>query len=381
MLKPFYTSISLFLFCLLFSCKHKRGVIIVSNPIEIDILNEKKHISLIDNIDSLRILKLETIPKSLLSGGWSIQRIIYLEDKFIILDGKFMVIKVFDKNGKYLYDFGELGNNHGQFIRIEDIQYNEFNNTIMVLCNNPRKIIEFNLKGTVLKESSIYFFATSFVIQSPNSFIFYINKNHSPLSARKELLKTDSTFNVIWTLIDSDTSINTTIKFSGGLFKVNNQIWFSQALKETYYLIQGDSIIPKFKINYRNKKLPENFKEEELFQEIDKYGFQYNTFFYNSDYIGFNFFNKEIYSAFYNLKNELIIMSDPKKDSLNFLFNNLFFQNGSQIICVIEPDRYKDFLVRNEKLINNRFPTLKPLFSELDTKRNPTLLLFKLATK
>lgn len=371
-------SVILFFFVNL-SCRNTEIVYVPDAiPVVINLGSKIPHISLIDYVDSLKVINLETNNKSLISEAWGIQRILYVKDKIFLLDGKYMAVKVFDQNGKFLYNIGRLGLGTGEFVRIEDLQYYPERNSLMILCNKPSKIAEYSLEGRLISESKLDFFSTAVAFPSAQSRYYYVNQNKNRNSGSKNLLLTDSSNVIQSTVFDMPKNIHATIKFSGGLYTVNNSIFFNPAFSNTYYSIKNDTIKPAYRVDYGDKNIPTGLKEEILLNNLVKYGFQYNSFVKTNDYVGFNYLDSNVSSAFYNLHSGKILTSDAKLDSLNVLFRNLMFVSGHDYIMVLDTRRMADFMKRNADTIGKRFSVIRPFISQLAANQNPWLLIFKL---
>ena len=373
-------SLSIFLILsTMFSCKNAKMVYVAEGkPVVINLDSKAAHASIADYVDSLKVVNLETNENSLISEAWGIQRVFYIENKFYILDGKYMAVKVFDANGKYLYSVGKLGMGKGEFVKLDDLQYYPAHNSVMILCNKPSKISEFTLDGRLIGESKLDFFSTAVGFPSSKTRIHYVNQNKNKKTGNNNLLLTDSSNEVKSSGFDMPINIKSTIKFSGGLFSINDSIYFNPAFSNTYYIFKNDTIKPVFLVNYGLKNIPSDIKEDALLDNLIKYSFQYNSFVKTKDYVGFNYLDNKVSSAFYNLHSGTILTSDTKMDSLNMLFRNLMFTNGNDYIMLLDPRRMADFLKRNAALIGYRFPVLKALINHLAANQNPSLLLFKL---
>lgn len=363
----------------MFSCKDTKLVYVTEGtPVAINLDSKAAHASIVDYVDSLKVVNLETNDNSLISEAWGIQRVFYIHNKIYILDGKYMAVKVFDTNGKYLYSIGKLGMGKGEFIKLDDLQYYPAHNSVMILCNKPSKISEFTLDGRLIGESKLDYFSTAVAFPSTQTRIYYVNQNKNKKSGNKNLLLTDSSNEVQSSVFDMPKNIKATIKFSGGLFSIDDSIYFNPAFSNIYYIIKNDTVKPAFKVNYGGKNIPFDIKEDELLGNLVKYSFQYNAFVKTKDYVGFNYLDNKVSTAFYNLHSGTVLNSDAKKDSLNMLFRNLIFINGNDYIMLLDTRRMGDFLKRNGKLIKNRFPELYSQISHVTANQNPLLMVFKL---
>ncbi|HMH35200.1 MAG TPA: 6-bladed beta-propeller [Puia sp.] len=364
---------------LAFSCTSPRsGVIVRGDSIIINLDSKANHLSLSHFVDSVSIVNLESTPKSIISEASGIQKILYIYGKYFILDGKYMSIKVFGADGRYLYDIGKLGLGKAEFDRIENMEYDSLHNSLMVLCNRPSKLSEFALDGRLIKESELKFFSTAFAIGGPNSRIFYVNQNESDLSGKKNILFTDSLNEIKFSMFDFPSNIKSGVKFSGGLYSTNGQIFFNPAFSNTFYTLSNDTAKPLFVIDYKSKNVPKDIPEEKLRVNLSKYSFQYSTFIKFDGYIGFNYRSDYVSSAFYNLKTHDILTSDLQLDSLNFLFTNFMFQSEDFCIMTLDLRRLSAAMKYNQRSIKTRFPNV---FSHINFEipyPNPALLIFKL---
>ena len=373
-------SLSVFLFLsVMFSCKDTKQVYVAEGtPVVINLDSNAAHASIVDYVDSLRVVNLETNNNSLISEAWGIQRIFYIENKIYILDGKYMSVKVFDTNGKYLYSIGKLGMGKGEFVKLDDLQYYPAHNSVMILCNKPSKISEFTLEGRLIGESKLDFFSTAVAFPSTQARIYYVNQNKNEKSGNKNLLLTDSSNEVRLSGFDMPRNIKGTIKFSGGLFSIEDSIYFNPAFSNTYYIINNDTVRPAFRVDYGVKNIPVDIKEDALLGNLVKYSFQYNAFVKTKEYVGFTYLDGKVSTAFYNLHSSKVLTSDVKKDSLNMLFRNLVFSNGKDYIMLLDTRRMADFLKRNFEHIKDRFPDIMTQIKHIEANQNPSLLVFKL---
>ena len=373
----------LLLLCLIYSCSNMdKGRVEKGHPSVINLSDNpdsSTYFSVADNIQSLDVMNLETSEKSIISEAWGIERILKINSRFFILDAKYMSVKVFDTSGKFLFNIGKLGKGKGAFVRIEDMQYYFSHNSLLVLCNSPAKLMEFTLDGQLIKETPIQFYATSFAFQSFNSFIFYVNQNKSKESGNKNILITDSCFSIKERMLDMPSTLSTSVKFSGGIFSVNGDVYFNPAFSNIYYLSKKDTLLPTFQVDYGSRKIPAETPEGYLMDNLKNYGFQYNSFIKTKDFVGFNYHSSNIVSsAFYNINSRNIMTTNEKRDSLNLLFSNLMFQKGDTIISVLDLNRLSPFIVRNKENIRHRFPEFLQKIKIKDSNQKPVLLIYKL---
>ncbi|WP_162915400.1 6-bladed beta-propeller [Paraflavitalea soli] len=369
----------LFIFAATLSCNGIRdGYVAAGNPVIIQLDSGNSFISLADLADSLQIVKLDTSDNSPFSEPEN-QRVMYVEGKIIVFDVKYMSIKVFDGSGKYLNSIGKLGMGMGAFVRAEDIQYYPPHRSIVVLCNKPTKICEFALGGQLIKDTEINFFASSFVMPSANTRIFFVNQNKSEISKDKNIIITDSAYKVQARLFDLPENILSTIRFSGVLHLVNNEVYFAPAFSNIYYTIKGDTAQPVYQVDYGKKNIPPGIQEDTLLFNSAKYGFQYETFIKNDNYVGFNYLNKNVCMAFYNLQTGKTITGDIRLDSLNMLFSSYTYGFGDKKYATfLNGKKISAFVRRNADQIREKYPDIGRELSALKPDENPSLLIYAL---
>lgn len=364
---------------LLTSCKKKRvSYVLEGEPQVIHLSSSSPHISLTSIIHKLKVISLETNKNSLISGPWAIQKLIFKDNKYFILDDTYAAIKVFDTSGRYLYDIGKLGVKKDQFTRVEDIVYSPYHNSILVLCNRPNKLSEFTLNGNFISSKRLEFFAHSLVLQGPNSRMFYVNQNRSKLSGTSNILLTDTANNIEAKLFEMPKNFKSVIKASGGLFASENGIFFNSATSQVYYQIINDTAKPMYKIEYGYGEVPKNINQDSFFNNLSKYSFQYSRFAHTDRFIGFNYLHDEVNTAFVNKLSGQVFQTDPSLDSLNVLFRSSMFQSGEDIIMILDLKSQRRFINRNAKFIISRFPEFKKVIRDLNKNSNPALLIFQL---
>ncbi|HXD77320.1 MAG TPA: 6-bladed beta-propeller [Puia sp.] len=361
------------------SCTRIRnGFIEEGAPVVINLDSSARHYSLASLVDSVRAISLETNNNSIISDPVFVKQIIYKNNRYFVFDDKFYAIKVFDSEGKYLYDLCRLGLGKGESLHIEDIEFDCSRNLVMVLSNRPMKILEFSLDGHLAKEQTLNFFASGFAFPSVDRRIFYINQNRSEVSSNKNILLTDSNNVVKSRMFDFPKNIHATSYFSGGLYSTGQGIFFNPVFSDTFYRMTGDTAKPAYKTNYSSRNIPPGTPEIEIDKNLKHFSFQYTTFATYRDYIGFNYFGGIRSAAFFNTRSGRTVTSDILSDSLNILFSNSMFENDGKLVMVLDLNSLAGFLQRNAKAIQQRFPAIYKHIHVPNAKQNPLLLEFVL---
>ncbi|MDR3245869.1 MAG: 6-bladed beta-propeller [Prevotellaceae bacterium] len=119
-------------------------------PVSFDLLNGK-YVDFYDNLDSLRILKLETTGEAIIGR---ISRLFIVNDTLFVADySKAKAILAFDLQGKFLYKISRVGNGPGEYQSINMVQIDHRRITILDWLS--WKIIQVDLQGNFLSEKKI----------------------------------------------------------------------------------------------------------------------------------------------------------------------------------------------------------------------------------
>lgn len=126
---------------LLCGCTHKNGDISDDSVKKIHFSSDQTT-DFTDILD-VRFIQLEECDNSLIK---SIGQIIEYKDKYIVSDDDTNQLLVFDKSGNYVTRIGDRGEAAGEFIQLTYISVNCAENSLSVLDNESRKIIQYNLE-------------------------------------------------------------------------------------------------------------------------------------------------------------------------------------------------------------------------------------------
>lgn len=114
-------------------------------------LDRNDQVSIVDFIDSVSIVLLETNDKSLISD---LSKIIPYNNRYYILDMKLQAIFCFENNGKFLFKIDRRGRGPEEYSYIEDFNIDVYNNEIMLLVPFG-EILYFNIDGHFLSKVSL----------------------------------------------------------------------------------------------------------------------------------------------------------------------------------------------------------------------------------
>lgn len=115
-------------------------------------------------------IPLETNSNSLIS---SIDKVVFYESKFYILDRDQKQIFMFSSEGKFLNKIFSLGKGPGEYLSLNDI--NIYMNKLYVLSRDSKKILVCDLIGNYINEIKLEFYYSRFQLESENIAILYSN--------------------------------------------------------------------------------------------------------------------------------------------------------------------------------------------------------------
>jgi hypothetical protein len=367
----------LFVVLLLNSCgQHNGAELDDTEAVTIDLSNERAENSMDSIVTSVSCVHLKTDKSSKLSGIQGIRKITTVNGILYVLDKQFASIRAFDANGKYLFEVGGIGITDDKFLKVEDFAYNPNRKTLWVLCNTPKKLSEFSLRGKFIRNISMNFFASSVGFIDADKLCYFINQNETDLSGKKNLLLTDTTNNVDQRFFDFPKGINAMIEFTGGIYQTNDKVFFNPPFEPKIYQLSRNKISQKYKIN---------FGPEDVSKPLFQRPYLGTSFVEAGDYVGFNYKKKGIYQlSFYNKKTKKVFTTNPALSPLNFLFSSdVFSQYKDTLTILLEAKYLQTALKINEPAFKNKFPGVYEQLIESDStsKAATDLVVMKLKLK
>ena len=121
------------------------------NPIRVD-LDERHDVSIFDIFERVEIIPLETTDESIFRF---VDKLIYHEGIFYILDFLGDKILAFDSTGKFLFKIDDRGQGPEQYLNISDFEIDRQANKLLVLDSHRRELIEYDLNGNFLRRISL----------------------------------------------------------------------------------------------------------------------------------------------------------------------------------------------------------------------------------
>jgi hypothetical protein len=247
------------LLCLLECCSpnaHKKSP---SEQINISIRKSSipRSVSFSEAIKEIRIVPLET------TTGCLLQRVVQVDEaggKIFVFDqdvtrGLF----VFDREGKFLYRFGNKGKGPGEFTGLTTFTFSKDLNTIYFCAAEQKKLIAYDIAGKWIEDIPLSIFYGDLQFLSNNQYVMSLQRGSY---FRIGELKSNS--------------YRDTIKFSSGissyggrqLFKTTDEGYlYSATSSDTVYSVSSHAIFPKYCFDFG----PNKCTAEEQWSAWEKY--------------------------------------------------------------------------------------------------------------
>lgn len=84
-----------------------------------------------------------------------IDRILYQDGKYFIVDGLTNQVMVFKEDGKYYSTIGIIGNGPGEYIQITDVALDKFDGMVKIMDGMQGKIVSYDVEGRFMKETKL----------------------------------------------------------------------------------------------------------------------------------------------------------------------------------------------------------------------------------
>jgi len=284
---------------------------------------------------------LETTDESVIKN---VNKIHFSEDKIIILDINQSTVFLFDLKGKYLSKINKLGQGPDEYLKVNDMYFDNTSNHIFLYDGLAGKVLEYDLNGKIITQNNITKGHEFTKIKGSGEWLVYRGNGFSDYTSNKS-------YNNLYIYTKNFDLIKEEIPFNKHLLGrihsyglINNVFSFYD--KDTYFLPLLSDVIYKYnykdqkiefcyKINfngYKDISLNENMDEKKVELMLNKIksgdipGY-INNFYKDGNIVSFNFYHK-------NKKGYLICFYDEntkKSEVCDFLFdeNGLFFTPAS----------------------------------------------------
>jgi len=333
-----------------------------------------------------KFIKLQTNKNSIFSYVSDIK---FTRNKIYILDQMRSSFLTFNKKGKFIKKLKQKGKGPGEYSKIQWFTLNRSNNEVYIYDDINRTILTFSFKLNFKRASKLPFYFYKFEFMSPNNFLFHITGGlvQNIQKYKYHLIVTDNNFKVRNKFLPINIKNSERGAMMLNPFKKNNFMYNSN-LNNIVYTVSSEKIKSKYKINFKNHKLPPNdFYEKRSFKSSSEisndilnsnYIYSYIFNLIHSKAIIYYYADKHRHLAIINNKTGEQVFSDGKIiDDFGFHLGNsqpISFHKD-KIVYVIYPIITKK---RHKKYPNRQ---LNSKIKNMKIEDNPALVLFELKEK
>lgn len=119
-------------------------------------------------VDSLRYINLETTESCLIG---KIKDVIISSDRIFVLDDRLSIIWIFDKQGRYLNKIDRKGDGPEEYKTLNQFDYDEENQTILLLDIWTKAILSYDLNGDFVKKVTLEMYPSDFVKLNDHNYL------------------------------------------------------------------------------------------------------------------------------------------------------------------------------------------------------------------
>jgi hypothetical protein len=281
-----------------------------------------------------------------------ISKLIYFDDKIIILDKQSNKVFLFDNSGNFISEIGRAGKGPGEFLRVSDILISKPDSCIELLDAGSQKILRMDKQFNYFTSINLPFFCQNFHKSIQGEYWFFTNNQANTSKDTKEsfnIIKADENVENLSFFIPiqehmKDLVIATPYSFTNS---VNASI-FALPLENTLYSIHNDTVTRKYVIDFGENNLPlkyieplkkietTNFPERfNILNQINKtdYAYMIHSVFETDHHVYFQFQrDKKVYGTLLN-KDDW----QYKTGIIPPLFGQPVYFTNNQISTVIYP--------------------------------------------
>lgn len=260
-------------------------------------------------ISSSRYVKLETKPECLISN---IDKLLFVNKQYYILDTKANSIFVFDSNGKFLSKISKQGNGPDEYTYLMDFDIDDKGN-VCILDFNKKKIMVYDRLGQLKNVTTQQYFSQNISKINSSTFLTYQPSFGSKM-AEKLILKKGN--NIIASYLPADKNRNgLTLLKPFALNRSGKSILFNEDLSDTIFEVSDKEVKAKYALVFGDHTLqPELRNNPEYFKMRSgniKAGWRINNFFENSNYFTCSFIFETINTVlYYSKKNQKYFYSN-----------------------------------------------------------------------
>lgn len=321
--------------CITCSCSDKSKY----DKINIDLSQYESIVDLHQYSDSLKIIKLATTQKSLISR---INRIIEDDSLLFILDKPSRTVLVFHSSGRFYHSIHHWGKGPGEYIRIQDIAVDKKSDIIYIYDDHLRKLISYDYYGKLLSETYLpNYLIRSFEIRKNGNFLAFSPDENYPLL--DGVWEFDNRANLVKKYADVDTDHKLAWSTFPYCTNIDDKFTYLNYYDNFIYTIDKDKLEKKLMILIK-QKIPDKYLSIPEGVDDTFTGEYYMPSGLNETYDYYYFFNRSFISepgwihVFIEKKSNKLIIADSLVCDYEGYRNieNIFSNDGKNFFGVLE---------------------------------------------
>lgn len=372
----------------IFGCTSKEKessniVRLAKNPTTIDIAKNPKYtIKDTDFIDIQSSISLDSTDDALLGD---VLKVFEIKGEYYVVDAIYSNIKVFDNGGRINRYIGKIGEGPGEYTRLFDADFNELDSTMLIYSNDSRRLNEYNLDGTFIKQKNIPLFGYYFaIVPQEHSYYFYINYNSSELNQKHNLLVTDYDFNVLGRYFPYPKDEISAFSYSGKIIKNKEGVLLANALEDTVYQLSTTQYYPKYFFDFGSYACPIDIKNDtkKMRKILPEKAYLQSSFIEANGSLFFSYIMKSRFKKAVWLKEaKKLITSDNVGDKsiLHIITIPCGIDSKGHYISFIKPEVLGAYMEDDPDFLSEikvSFPRLHAQLIKLKDGNNPLLITF-----
>ena len=316
----------------------------------------------------------------------SIDKLLVTTDYLFILDRQICkTVFCTDSKGKALFKIHKLGNGPGEYIDINDIEYDKHSNELLLLCSYANKILYFNTQGEFIREKKIPMKGLLLGMPPNNNTILYrdycvelqeqkLNKVANLILCNKESQITESAYfsskvhkSVTWTSFPQFSKIQDTLSIKPDHSGIVYHIYDNQ-IKPIFRFDFGEYNIDK---KYWEQATSKGMTSKKMHEYTSSRKICESKCFFETNDALFLFYRqgKDFNNVFFSKKSGKTLHSKRFINDMNCVsyfypvatFNNYFYS-------ILDPERIVKTTNKSEKQL-----TMGNLINQIQLTDNPVI--------
>ena len=359
---------------LIFSCSQQDSDVSIST-IEVDVTSNAK-LKLSDFFENFKMVSLQS--DSVMA---EIKRIRFDNNRIYISD-VMNTMFVFSDSGSLLSYFDHRGGGPREYIGITDFVVD--GDTITVLCRTSKRLLKYNISGEFLSEQKLEYYALA-ISPTVNDYNFlycgYENAGNNSKLHRVRSGLPDSSY----LFFDRNEANYMHNRYKDNFFQNKETIYFFELFNNIVYnSVDGGEIKPAYRIDYKDKTIPEDFFKRK-FNNVMEFSEEYNKTSYAHGVYSFVEFDRFLMFGSSYLKKIKLSIFD-RRESVSYTYSDIIddvYLPGAVFPALLsyQADKHLFFKIDAYQVVEWRsmyFPAerFKEIVDATKEDDNPLLLVF-----